>query len=115
MVGMSKRNPAPAHRFDVARFKELAERVNLTVDEFLEFLDSPPGRRLRRIIATGMIVSVPLVMRIPGLRRTPIGRAVELLGGAALVVRLAEAVRDWEHAGGPKAGPGPVIDVPPVA
>jgi hypothetical protein len=113
MVGMSRRDPSPTHRFDIARFKELAERANLTVDEFLVFLDSPPGRRLRRIVATGMILSVPLVMRLPGLRRTPIGRAVELLGGAALVVRLAEAIRDWERAGGSTVGPGPVIDVPP--
>lgn len=115
MVGMSRRDPSPAHRFDATRFKELADRANLTLDEFLEFLDSPPGRRLRKIVAAGMIVSVPLVMRVPGLRRTPIGRAVELLGGAALVVKLAEAIRDWEHDGGSKGGPGPVIDVPPVS
>ena len=112
MVVMNRRSPSPSHRFDIGRFKELAERINVTVDEFIEFLDSPPGRRLRRIVATGMIMSVPLVMRIPGLRRTPIGRAVELLGGAALLVKIAEAVRDWEHAGGSSAGP--VIDVPPA-
>jgi hypothetical protein len=114
MVVMSRRSPSPSHRFDVTRFKELAERVNMTLDEFLMFLDSPPGRRLRRIVATGLIVSVPLVMRIPGLRRSPIGRVVELVGGAALVVRLAEAIRDWEHAGGSRAGSGPIVDVPPA-
>ncbi len=113
MSGMSDRSPSPARWFDLARFKELAERANMTVDELLFFLDSPPGRRLRRIVAAGMIVSVPLVMRIPGLRRTPIGRAVELLGGAALVVKLAEAIRDWERASGQPPS-GPVIDVPPA-
>ena len=41
-------------------------------------------------------------MRIPGLRRSGIGRAVELVGGTALVVRLAEAIRDWERGGAPK-------------
>ena len=110
---MSRHTPASSHRFDINRFKELAERANMSLDEFLSFLDSPAGRRLRRVVATGMIVSIPLVMRIPGLRRSPIGRAVELVGGAALVVRLAEAVRDWEHAGGPGGGSGPVIDIPP--
>ena len=111
------RRPSPAHRFDMARFKELAEHVNMTVDEFLMFLDSPPGRRLRQIVATGLIVSVPFVMRIPGLRRSPIGRAIELVGGAALVMRLAEAIRDWERSEAAKheGGRGPVIDVPPAS
>jgi hypothetical protein len=100
----------------VAHLHEFAERISMTLDEFLEFLDSPPGRRLRAIVATGLIVSVPLVMRIPGLRRSPIGRAIELLGGAALVVKLAETIRDWERSGAPgsRAPRGPVVDVPPA-
>jgi hypothetical protein len=77
--------------------EEIARRTRSTVDEVLAFLDSPAGRRLRRIVATGLIVSIPLVMRLPGLRRTFIGRAIELTGGAALVVRLAELIRDWER------------------
>jgi hypothetical protein len=37
-------------------------------------------------------------------------RALELIGGAALVVKFAEAIRDWE----PGSGEGPVVvDVPP--
>lgn len=100
------------------RFKDIAERANLTLDELLEFLDSPAGRRLRSIVATGMIVSVPMVMRVPGLKRTPIGRLVELAGGAALVVKLAEAIRDWERSQTPLAGGRPaghVVDVPPAS
>jgi hypothetical protein len=77
--------------------RALSDRVGTTADEILEFLESPAGRRLRRSLAAGLLVSVPLVMRIPGLRRSPIGRAVELAGGAAIVVRLAELIRDWER------------------
>jgi hypothetical protein len=81
----------------IARLREIADRANVSIDELLAFVDSPTGRRLRRILATGMIVSVPLVMRLPGLRRSSVGRMIELVGGTALVVRLAEAIRDWEH------------------
>ena len=81
----------------VGQLREIAERAELTLDELLEFLDSPTGRRFRAIVATGLIVSVPMVMRIPGLRRSPIGRLIEVAGGAAIVVKLAELVRDWER------------------
>jgi hypothetical protein len=78
------------------RLDEIAARAQISVDEVIRFLDSPAGRRLRRIVATGLIVSAPIVMRLPGLRRTPLGRAIELVGGATLVVKLAELIRDWE-------------------
>ena len=84
--------PAPR-----TRLQEIAERAEMTWDEVLRYLDSPAGRRLRRILAATVIVSVPLLTRVPAFRRSPIGRAVELVGGAALLVKLAEAIRDWER------------------
>ena len=102
-------------RFDVPRLHELAERAEITVDELAEFLDSPTGRRLRGMFATGLIVSVPLVMRIPGLRRSPIGRLIEVTGGAAIVMAIAEAVRDWERSEKARHRRATsVIDVPSV-
>ena len=103
----------PSRNFDMHRFKEIAERANMTMEQLMTFLESPSGQRVRRLVATGMILSVPVVMRIPGLRRSPLGRTVELVGGTALVVRLAEAIRDWERSAG-NGRRGPVIDVPPV-
>ncbi len=76
---------------------EIATRAGTTVEQVLAFLESPAGKRVRRQVATGLIVSVPIVMRVPGLRRTAIGRAIELAGGATIVVKLAELVRDWER------------------
>lgn len=76
---------------------EIAERLHASTDDVLGFLESPAGKRLRKVLATGLIVSVPLVMRIPGLRKTFVGRAVEMVGGAALVIKLAELIRDWER------------------
>jgi hypothetical protein len=81
----------------VHQLREIAERAELSLDELLEFLDSPTGRRFRTMVATGLIVSVPMIMRIPGLRRSPIGRMIEVAGGAAIVVKLAELIRDWER------------------
>jgi hypothetical protein len=79
------------------RLRGIAERIDTTVEEVLDVLESPTGRRLRKRLAAGLIISVPLVMRIPGLRRTAIGRLIEVAGGTALVVKLAERVRDWER------------------
>lgn len=96
-----------------AQLQEIADRVDSSVEEFLAFLDSPAGRRLRKHLATGLIVSVPLVMRLPWLKRTPIGKLIELGGGAALLMKLAELIRDWERDHGDLPHPQ-VIDVPPA-
>jgi hypothetical protein len=90
------------------RLQELSDWLDTSADEVLAFLDSPGGRRLRRIVATGMILSIPLLMRLPGLRRSPIGKLLEVTGGAALVVKLAEMIRDWER----ELPERRVIDVP---
>ena len=79
------------------RLRGITERIDTNVAELVDFLESPTGRRLRKGLAAGLIISVPVVMRIPGLRRTAIGRLVEMAGGGALVVKLAELVRDWER------------------
>ena len=96
-----------------SQLQEIADRLDATVEEVLAFLDSPSGRRLRKRLATGLIISVPLMMRIPWLRRTPLGRLIEVGGGAALVLKLAELIRDWERDHPDGAQPR-VIDVPPV-
>jgi hypothetical protein len=69
-------------------------------DRFRRFVDSPQGRRLRRLVAGMLIVSAPMLFKVPVLRRSKILRLVELAGGAAVVVRIAEAIRDHEFAAG---------------
>ena len=96
-----------------AQLQEIADRIDTSIEDLLEFLDSPSGRRLRKRLATGLIVSVPLVMRIPGLRRSPIGRLIEVGGGTVLVVKVAELIRDWERSDGNRE-PTQMIDVPPA-
>lgn len=96
-----------------AQVQEIADRLDTSVEEVLAFLDSPSGRRLRKRLATGLILSVPLVMRLPWLRRSPIGKLIELGGGAALVVKVAELIRDWERTQGGGAQPG-ALELPPA-
>jgi hypothetical protein len=89
--------------------RSVGDRVEVAVQEVEDFLDSPAGRRLRRLVAGAAIVGAPLLFRLPLLKRYPLLRALEVLGGAALLVKFAEALRDWE----PTARRPIVIDVPP--
>ena len=90
--------------------RRIGDRVEVAFEEVEAFMSSPAGRRLRRVLAAGLILTAPLVFRVPGLRRYPLVRALELIGGAAIVVKFAESLRDWEP-----ASRGPlVIDVPPT-
>jgi hypothetical protein len=96
-----------------AQLQEIADRVDASVEELVAFLDSPSGRRLRKRLATGLILSVPLVLRLPWLRRSPIGKLIELGGGAALVVKIAELIRDWEKTKDGATQPS-ALELPPA-
>ena len=65
------------------------------VEEGKRLAASEQGQRVRQMVATGLIVAAPAVVSIPILRRTRIGKLIELAGGAALVVTVAEKIRDW--------------------
>ena len=92
----------------VSTVRRIGDRVQIEAQEISRFLATPAGRRMRRVLAGAIIVTVPMAFRIPGLRRYPLIRALEFLGGAALIVRFAEALRDWE-----RTEQGPVtIDLP---
>ena len=66
------------------------------VDTARVFLASPNGRRARAALAGAVILAAPLVMRLPAVRAHPVGRLIALAGGAAVLVKAAEAIRDWE-------------------
>ena len=90
----------------------VSQRVVISAEQAKAFLASPTGAKFRRYAAAGVIVLVPLVFRLPGLRKYPLFRALEAIGGVALVVKAAEAIRDWD-AGGRRES-RIVIDVPPA-
>jgi hypothetical protein len=74
---------------------ELESAVDDGVDEVRKWLATPQGRFLRSLAARLLIVTVPLIVRHPFFK-TPVGRLVELAGGAAILVKLAELLRDWD-------------------
>jgi hypothetical protein len=90
--------------------RRIGDRVEVAYDEVVAFLGTPAGRRLRTLLAGALIATAPMLFRVPGLRRYPLIRTLEVIGGAALVVKFAESLRDWEPT---RRGPL-VIDVSPA-
>jgi hypothetical protein len=78
----------------------VTQRIELTAAQARAFFASPTGILFRRYLAAGVIVTAPLLFRMPALRRHPLIRTLELIGGAALLVKAAEALRDWDASGG---------------
>jgi hypothetical protein len=74
----------------------VTDRVMDAADSLRAYAASPQGRRMRRAAGTILILGSPLIFRLPGLRRYPVLKIVEVLGGAALLVALGERLRDWE-------------------
>ncbi len=84
--------------------EEVTRRVSEGVDELRAYLASPEGQQLRKRIAQFAVVAAPLLFRMRFFRATPVGRILGMVGGAALLVKAAEALRDWE----------PTVDLEPI-
>lgn len=81
---------------------EFEQALERGADEARAWLATPQGRRLRALAAQAIIVTAPAVLRHPFFK-TPAGRLVQAAGGAALLVKVAELLRDWE----PELAPPP--------
>jgi hypothetical protein len=82
----------------MADVAELPTRILELRDDAVRFLASPAGEQWRRRAGWFLIVALPVVFRAPVLRRHWAVRLLELAGGAAVLVKLGEAIRDWEPA-----------------
>lgn len=80
--------------------RELQAAVDRGADEARAWLVSDRGRRYRAYVAAALALTAPVIMRHP-IFRTPVGRVVQLAGGAALLAKAADAIRDWEPAVSP--------------
>jgi len=76
--------------------RALPETIGRKRQEALRFLASPAGERWRHRAAWVLVVALPLAFRIPVLRKHWALRFLELAGGAAVLIKLGQAVRDWE-------------------
>jgi hypothetical protein len=59
-------------------------------------LHSPQARKARAVLASSLIVAAPVIARHPYVRQTRLLRLIGVGGGAALIVKVAEMIRDWE-------------------
>lgn len=75
--------------------RQLEAAIDEGIDETRAWLASEQGRRYRAIAARGLILAAPLIVRHP-VFKTPLGRVVQIVGGATLIVKVAELLRDWE-------------------
>ena len=75
---------------------DLAETVYDAVEDVKAYLGSPEGRELRRKTAAGLMLAAPVIARLPAIRATKLGKVVGFAGGAALIIKAAEMIRDWE-------------------
>jgi hypothetical protein len=83
--------------------RSVGRAVNEGIDQTMTFLGSPTGRTARAVVATGLVLATPVILRHPFFR-TPVGRLIEVGGAAALIAKGAEIIRDWEPT--PAAAPG---------
>jgi|SRR6266536_3934425 len=60
------------------------------------YLASERGRRIRRQVATVIIIGAPLISELPVVRRHPIARVLRTAAVGAALVKGAEWLRDWE-------------------
>lgn len=74
----------------------MGREARTVLQDVRAFLASPEGQRLRNIVATGLIVAAPFVSRLPMFRASRLGRLVGFAGGAAVIVKVANLIRDWE-------------------
>jgi len=82
---------------EVRRLADEAQKALMQgVDQTRAWLATENGRRFRQIVARALLVATPLVFRHRFFRSTWTGRILELAGGAALLIKVAEAIRDWE-------------------
>jgi hypothetical protein len=76
--------------------RELEQEARDVLEGVRAYLASPEGQRVRAGVAAGLIVAAPFVSRLPVFRATPLGRLIGFAGGAALIVKVADLIRDWE-------------------
>jgi hypothetical protein len=72
------------------------EAASDAADAARSFMASDRGRRMRRQVATVLIVAAPVISELPVIRRHPVARILRTAGMAALVVKGAEWLRDWQ-------------------
>ena len=92
-------SPKQVHRAEpLSLLEEVQRQLSHGIEDFRAYMATEEGRQLRKKIAQGLILTAPLLFRMRFFRATPVGRVLGIVGGTAAVVKIAEALRDWEPA-----------------
>ena len=83
-------------------FAEAMEVLGSGAEAMRAWLATPQGKRFRQLFARVLILGSPLIFRMRFLKVSPVGRLIEFAGGAAVLIKLAEIIRDWEPETFPK-------------
>jgi hypothetical protein len=83
-------------------FDEARVVLGSGADAMRVWLATPQGTRFRQLFARALILGSPFIFRIRLLKAHPLGRLIEFAGGAAVLIKLAEIIRDWEPDSFPK-------------
>ncbi|MEX2557772.1 MAG: hypothetical protein WEB06_19340 [Actinomycetota bacterium] len=75
---------------------DVREDVEHVINDAVTYLASPRGKELRSKLSMGVIAVAPVIARSPIVRRHPVLRLLGVAGLATVLVKVAEAVRDWE-------------------
>ena len=73
--------------------KEAAERA---LRDARMYLASPQGKHMRANVARGLMALAPAMAGMPMLRRSWMVRLLGAAGAATVLIKVAEAIRDWE-------------------
>lgn len=60
------------------------------------YLASPQGRHMRANVARGLMALAPAMAGMPMLRRSWLVRLLGAAGAATVLIKVGEAIRDWE-------------------
>jgi len=60
------------------------------------YLHSEEGKRLRRKVATILIVGAPIISELPVIRRSRAARILRTAAVGTIIIKGAEWLRDWE-------------------
>ena len=85
------------------------EAATDVADAAKAYLNSEQGRRIRRGVATILIVGAPLISEMPLVRRSWAARLLRTAAIGTLSIKGAEWLRDWE----PDRAPS-VVEVSPA-
>jgi hypothetical protein len=96
--------PRPTVRIPTISLDAAAQLARDEVESLRRWLASPAGKRTRELLAAGVVAASPVIMNHPALRASRIVRLFGIAGAGALLVKLAESIKDWEPS---------VVDVSP--